>query len=51
VPVRESNDFFDLAFQARLSERTRLIIINSPANPTGGNRWLTWSNCSGSPGA
>jgi aspartate/methionine/tyrosine aminotransferase len=38
VPVRESNDFsFDLeAFQARLSERTRLIIINSPANPTGG---------------
>jgi len=38
VPVREGNDFsFDLgAFEARLNERTRLVILNSPANPTGG---------------
>lgn len=38
VPLREENDFsFDLdAFDAALSERTRLVIINSPGNPTGG---------------
>jgi aspartate/methionine/tyrosine aminotransferase len=38
VPLREEKGFsFDLeAFDARLSERTRLIILNSPANPTGG---------------
>ena len=38
VPVREANDF---AFSgeeagALLNERTRLVILNSPANPTGG---------------
>jgi aspartate/methionine/tyrosine aminotransferase len=38
VPLVEANNFsFDLdAFNARLSRRTRLIILNSPANPTGG---------------
>jgi aspartate aminotransferase len=38
VPLRQENEFrFDLdEFQARLSERTRLVILNSPANPTGG---------------
>lgn len=38
VPLREENNFsFDLdAFDARLSDRTRLIVLNSPANPTGG---------------
>ncbi|MGC8779936.1 MAG: pyridoxal phosphate-dependent aminotransferase [Anaerolineae bacterium] len=38
VPLREENDFsFDLAaFDAAVSERTRLVIINSPGNPTGG---------------
>lgn len=38
VPLRESEDFsFDLdAFDAALSPRTRLIILNSPGNPTGG---------------
>lgn len=38
VPLREENRFsFDLdAFDARISDRTRLIILNSPANPTGG---------------
>ncbi len=38
VPLREASDFsFDLdAFDAALSPRTRLIIINSPSNPTGG---------------
>ena len=38
VPLREQNQFsFDLqAFDDRISEKTRLIILNSPANPTGG---------------
>jgi aspartate/methionine/tyrosine aminotransferase len=38
VPVVEERDFsFDLeAFDRALSDRTRLIILNSPANPTGG---------------
>jgi aspartate aminotransferase len=38
VPIREENDF---AFSAEetlslLTDRTRLVILNSPANPTGG---------------
>ncbi len=38
VPLRQENDFrFDLGeFRAGLSERTKLVILNSPANPTGG---------------
>jgi aspartate/methionine/tyrosine aminotransferase len=38
VPLRQENEFrFDLdEFSAGLSERTRLVILNSPANPTGG---------------
>ncbi len=38
VPLRQENGFrFDLdEFAAGLSERTRLVILNSPANPTGG---------------
>ncbi|HET7340748.1 MAG TPA: pyridoxal phosphate-dependent aminotransferase [Methylomirabilota bacterium] len=38
IPLREASDFgFDLAlFQQRLSPRTKLIIVNSPQNPTGG---------------
>lgn len=38
VPLRETESFsFDLdAFDALLSDRTRLIVLNSPANPTGG---------------
>lgn len=38
VSLREENQFsFDLdVFDSRLSDRTRLIILNSPANPTGG---------------
>ena len=38
IPLREENQFsFDLqAFDARISDKTRLIILNSPANPTGG---------------
>jgi aspartate aminotransferase len=38
VPLREENQFsFDLqALDARISKRTRLIVLNSPANPTGG---------------
>ncbi len=38
VPLREENDFaFDLdIFDKLLSDRTRLIILNSPSNPTGG---------------
>jgi aspartate/methionine/tyrosine aminotransferase len=38
VPLREGNQFsFDLeAFDQRISDRTKLIILNSPANPTGG---------------
>ncbi len=38
VPVVEEKGFsFDLqAFDARVSSRTKMIILNSPANPTGG---------------
>jgi aspartate aminotransferase len=38
VPLREENQFsFDLdVFDARISDRTKLIILNSPGNPTGG---------------
>jgi len=38
VPLREEEDFsFDLqAFDRLVSQRTRLIILNSPSNPTGG---------------
>jgi len=38
IPLREEHQFsFDLAaFDARISDKTRLIILNSPANPTGG---------------
>ncbi len=38
VPLEEENQFsFDLdAFDRLISERTRLIILNSPGNPTGG---------------
>jgi len=38
VPLRQENGFrFDPGeFAAGLSERTRLVILNSPANPTGG---------------
>src|SRR5881628_101232 len=38
IPLREASGFgFDLdAFERRVSPRTRLIIVNSPENPTGG---------------
>ncbi len=38
IPLREETGFgFDLAlFERKVSKRTRLIIINSPQNPTGG---------------
>jgi aspartate/methionine/tyrosine aminotransferase len=38
IPLLESNGFsFDMArFEASLSPRTKLIILNSPGNPTGG---------------
>jgi len=38
VPLSEEMDFsFDLdAFDALVNEKTRLVVINSPANPTGG---------------
>ncbi|HMN58973.1 MAG TPA: pyridoxal phosphate-dependent aminotransferase [Anaerolinea sp.] len=38
VPLSEEEDFtFDLArFDSALSPRTRLVILNSPGNPTGG---------------
>ena len=38
VPLSEEDDFaFDLdAFDRMVSDRTRLIILNSPSNPTGG---------------
>ena len=38
VPLLEENDFsFDLdAFDELINERTKLIILNSPGNPTGG---------------
>ncbi len=42
VPLREENDFaFDLdAFDRLVSPRTRMVILNSPSNPTGGV--LSW---------
>jgi aspartate/methionine/tyrosine aminotransferase len=38
LPIREENDFnFDLdEFESLMSKKTRLVILNSPANPTGG---------------
>ena len=38
VPLSEENDFsFNLAiFDELVNEKTRLVVINSPANPTGG---------------
>jgi aspartate aminotransferase len=38
VPLREENQFsFDLrTFDERISKKTRLVILNSPGNPTGG---------------
>jgi aspartate/methionine/tyrosine aminotransferase len=38
IPLREESDFgFDMElFERRVSPRTKLIIINSPQNPTGG---------------
>ncbi len=38
VPLREENNFsFDLdVFDSLVSEKTRMIILNSPSNPTGG---------------
>ncbi len=38
VPLRQENGFrFDLdEFRAGLGDRTKLVILNSPANPTGG---------------
>src|ERR671916_2846706 len=38
VPLRQENEFrFDLdEFRAGLSGRTKMVILNSPANPTGG---------------
>lgn len=38
VPILEENDFsFDLeAFDGLINDRTKLIILNSPGNPTGG---------------
>lgn len=43
VPLKEENNFsFDLkAFDRLVNERTRLIILNSPGNPTGGVMPLT----------
>lgn len=38
VPLREEQDFsFDLdVFDSLLSKRTRMVVLNSPSNPTGG---------------
>ena len=38
MPLEESRGFsFDLnLFRDRLSDRTKLVILNSPENPTGG---------------
>src|SRR5512135_2094665 len=43
VPLSEESDFsFDLAaFDRLINDRTRLIILNSPGNPTGGVMPLT----------
>jgi aspartate aminotransferase len=45
VPIREANQFrLDVAeLRSLVTERTRLLIINSPANPTGG--CLTRADC------
>jgi aspartate/methionine/tyrosine aminotransferase len=44
VPLREDQDFaFDLdALDRLVTNRTRLIILNSPSNPTGGVMPLPW---------
>ena len=38
IPLREENQFsFDLeVFDSKINHRTRLVILNSPGNPTGG---------------
>ncbi|MDQ0313907.1 pyridoxal phosphate-dependent aminotransferase [Amorphus orientalis] len=38
IPIREENDFAFSAAEALalMTDRTRLVIVNSPANPTGG---------------
>lgn len=38
IPLREENQFsYDLqVFDDRISDKTKLVILNSPANPTGG---------------
>ncbi len=38
IPLREENHFsFDLeVFDRKVSDRTKMIVLNSPANPTGG---------------
>jgi aspartate aminotransferase len=38
IPLREENQFsFDLDyFDSKITDRTRLVILNSPGNPTGG---------------
>ncbi len=38
IPLREENQFsFDLdVFDSKISDHTRLVILNSPGNPTGG---------------
>lgn len=38
IPLREENQFsFDLdVFDSKINNRTRLVILNSPGNPTGG---------------
>ncbi|MFA5872936.1 MAG: pyridoxal phosphate-dependent aminotransferase [Anaerolineales bacterium] len=38
IPLREENQFsFDLeVFDTKISDRTKLIVLNSPGNPTGG---------------
>jgi aspartate/methionine/tyrosine aminotransferase len=55
IPVREENGFAFSAEEtlALITERTRLIILNSPANPTGGvtpkaeiDRRLSYANAS-----
>lgn len=47
IPIRERNDFrLDLDELASvITDRTRLLIVNSPANPTGGV--LTQDDCEG----
>ncbi|MFN2452253.1 MAG: pyridoxal phosphate-dependent aminotransferase [Candidatus Dormibacteria bacterium] len=45
APIRQSNDFrLDVAeLRSLVTERTRMLIVNSPANPTGGV--LTRADC------